>query len=194
MMESMTDNPSPTRAEVTDVANAVIDGADAVMLSGETAKGKYPVQTVEYMTKIITEAEKLPVRFRRPEPSDKSKTFRNDVVCLASARMADELGAKAIIGFTSSGYTAFRVSSYRPKAPIFIFSPMKQMLGTLNLVRGVTCNYYNKYSTTDETIQETINYLVKEGHLASGDVVINTGSMPIEERHRTNMLKVSVVE
>ncbi len=194
MMESMTDNPSPTRAEVTDVANAVIDGADAVMLSGETAKGKYPVQTVEYMTKIITEAEKLPVRFRRPEPSNKSRTFRNDVVCLASARMADELGAKAIIGFTSSGYTAFRVSSYRPKAPIFIFSPLKQMLGTLNLVRGVTCNYYNKYSTTDETIQETINYLVKEGHLASGDVVINTGSMPIEERHRTNMLKVSVVE
>jgi pyruvate kinase len=194
MMESMIQNPSPTRAEITDVANAVIDGTDAVMLSAETAAGKYPVETVKAMTKIILEAEKLPVRFKRPELHRKSGTFCSDVVCLNAAKVAEELEAKAIIGFTSSGYTAFKVSSYRPHTSIHIFSGKPEMLATLNLVWGVKCYYYDKYSTTDETISDTIEILKINGRLKKGDLAVNVGSMPLQKKLRTNMLKVSVVD
>lgn len=194
MMESMITNPSPTRAEVLDVANAVMDGADAVMLSAETAAGKYPVETVKAMTRIICEMEKMPARHERPHLYATSGVFINDVVCLNAARMSVELNAKAIIGFTMSGYTAFKVSSYRPHSKIFIFSARHDMLGTLNLVRGVKCFFYDNLSSTDETIEETIHILKESNNLAVGDIVINTGSMPIEKKLRTNMLKVSVVD
>ena len=194
MMESMIQNPSPTRAEVLDVANAVMDGADAVMLSAETSVGKYPKETVEAMSRIINEIEKLPVRFQRPIPHRNSSTFINDVLCLNAAKVAEDLHAKAIVGFTASGYTAFKVSSYRPHCKIHIFSNRRDMLQTLGLVWGVSCYFYDKQGSTDETIEETISMLKEENSIIAGDIVINTGTMPIQKRARTNMLKVTVVE
>lgn len=195
MMDSMITNPSPTRAEVTDVANAVLDGADAVMLSGETSVGKHPVKVVEYMNKIIDEAERVfNFEGRRPILVPKARTFMSDVVCFNAAKTAEELDSKAIVGMTSSGYTAFKVSSYRPKRDIYIFSDRMHMLATLNLVWGVRCYYYDRFTTTDETINDVNDILKAAGKLQPGDVVVNTGSMPLHRRHRTNMLKVTIIE
>lgn len=195
MMDSMITNPSPTRAEVTDVANAVLDGADAVMLSGETSVGRHPVLVVEYMNKIIDEAERIfSFDGRRPVLIPKARTFMSDVVCFNAAKTAEELDARAIVGMTSSGYTAFKVSSYRPKREIYIFSDRMHMLATLNLVWGVRCYYYDRFTTTDDTINDVNNILKAAGKLKEGDVVVNTGSMPLHRRHRTNMLKVTVIE
>lgn len=195
MMDSMITNPSPTRAEITDVANAVLDGADAVMLSGETSVGKHPVKVVEAMNKIIEEAEKeYQLTIPRPRPSSKSRTFLSDAVCFNAAKVADEIHAKAIVGMTSSGYTAFKVSSYRPKSGTYIFSDRMHMLATLNLVWGVRCFYYDRFTTTDETIQDVVDILKAAGRIQPGDIIVNTGSMPLHRRHRTNMLKVTVVE
>lgn len=195
MMDSMITNPSPTRAEVTDVANAVLDGADAVMLSAETSVGRHPVLVVEYMNKIIDEAERI-FNFdsRRPVLVPKSRTFMSDVVCFNAAKTAEELDAKAIVGMTSSGYTAFKVSSYRPKREIYIFSDRMHMLATLNLVWGVRCFYYDRFTTTDDTINDVNDILKAAGKVNPGDVVVNTGSMPLHRRHRTNMLKVTIIE
>lgn len=194
MMDSMITNPSPTRAEITDVANAVLDGADAVMLSGETSVGRHPVKVVEAMTRIIEEAEKHFEPTHRPVASRKSRTFFSDAVCFNAARLAQEVKSRAIVGMTSSGYTAFKVSSYRPSAKIFIFSDRHFMLSTLNLVWGVHCFYYDKFTTTDESIQDVIDILKDNQLVNEGEVVINIGSMPLHRRHRTNMLKVTVVE
>ncbi len=195
MMDSMINNPSPTRAEVTDVANAVLDGTDAVMLSGETSVGKHPVKVVEAMTRIIKEAEAVfSFEGRRPFITTKARTFYSDVVCFNAAKTAEEVEAKAIVGMTSSGYTAFKVSSYRPKIDIFIFSDRMHMLATLNLVWGVRCFYYDRFSTTDDTIQEVNEILKSAGKIGPGDVVVNTGTMPLHRRLRTNMLKVTIVD
>ena len=195
MMDSMINQPIPTRAEITDVANAVLDGADAVMLSGETSVGKHPVKVVEAMNRIIEEAEQAyAIKGRRPKANVKSRTFLSDVVCFNAAKTAEEIGAKAIIGMTSSGYTAFKVSSYRPNAKIYIFSDRQHMLSTLNLVWGVHCFYYDKFTTTDETIHDVTVILKSERVVKEGDVIVNTGSMPLHRRHRTNMLKVTVIE
>ncbi|MBR9919750.1 MAG: pyruvate kinase [Bacteroidetes bacterium] len=195
MMESMIENPSPSRAEITDVANAVLDGADAVMLSGETSVGKHPVKVVEAMNKIIDEAESsYDIADKRPVPSKKSRTFLSDVVCFNAARTAIDIGAKAILGMTSSGYTAFKISSFRPNQKIYIFSDRMHMLSTLNLVWGVRCFYYDKFTTTDETIHDVTEILKAAGKVNKGDVIVNSGSMPLHRRFRTNMLKVTVVE
>ncbi len=194
MMDSMITNPSPTRAEISDVANAVLDGADAVMLSGETSVGRHPVKVVEAMNKIIEEAEKVYSPRNRPAPSLKSRTFLSDAVCFNAAKTADEIKAKAIVGMTSSGYTAFKVSSYRPKAEIFMFSDRMHMLATLNLVWGVRCYYYDRFTTTDETIADVVEILKSAGKIKAGELIVNTGSMPLHRRHRTNMLKVTIVE
>ncbi len=194
MLDSMIKQPIPTRAEITDVANAVLDGADAVMLSGETSVGMHPVKVVEAMNNIIEEAEMHYILRDRPTPSKKSRTFLSDAICFNSAKVAEDVKATAILGMTSSGYTAFKVSSFRPKCNIFIFSDEVNMLSTLNLVWGVQCFYYDKFTTTDETIEDVTNILVQNGNLKKGDIVVNTGSMPLGKRHRTNMLKVSVVE
>ena len=195
LMDSMIKQPSPTRAEVTDVANAVLDGTDAVMLSAETSIGDHPVKVVQAMKKIIFEAEKhYPILAKRPKPSDKSSTFLSDVVCFNAAKTAEDIKAKAIIGLTVSGYTAFKTSSYRPNCPIYIFSSATHMLGTLNLVWGVRCYYYDKLTSTDETIDDVIEILKKDLKLKKGDLVVNTGSMPILKKLRTNMLKVTEVE
>ncbi len=195
MMESMIKQPIPTRAEITDVANAVLDGTDAVMLSGETSVGDHPVRVVEAMNKIITEAEKVfSIKGKRPKPSPKSRTFLSDAICFNAAKVAEDIGAKGIVGMTSSGYTAFKVSSYRPNCKSFIFSDKQHMLATLNLLWGVRCFYYDKFTTTDETIQDVTDILKHEGKIVIGDVVVNTGSMPLQRKHRTNMLKVTIVE
>ncbi|MFT4567055.1 MAG: pyruvate kinase [Saprospiraceae bacterium] len=195
MMESMMENPSPSRAEVTDVANAVLDGTDAVMLSGETSVGKHPVETVQAMNNIIYEAEQhYEFKDKRPKLDRKSNTYLSDVACITAAETAERVRSKAICGLTVSGYTAFKVSSYRPNTQICIFSSSDEMLKTLNLVWGVKCFVYDKFTTTDGTIEDTINILKQKGVVKVGETVINTGSMPIEKRFRTNMLKITVVE
>lgn len=194
MMDSMITNPSPTRAEITDVANAVLDGADAVMLSGETSVGRHPVKVVEAMNKIIEEAEKEFKPRNRPVPVAQSRTFISDAVCFNAGKTAEEIGAKAIVGMTSSGYTAFKVSSFRPKCEIYIFSDRMHMLSTLNLVWGVRCFYYDRFTTTDETIHDVTQILKGAGRVQPGELIVNTGSMPLHRRFRTNMLKVTEVE
>ncbi|MEM6316664.1 MAG: pyruvate kinase [Bacteroidota bacterium] len=195
MMDSMIENPSPTRAEITDVANAVMDGADAVMLSGETSVGKHPTLVVQAMNKIIGETE-LHFSFdgKNPKPARKSRTFLSDAICLNAAKISNDINAKAIIGMTTSGYTAFKVSSFRPKAEIFIFSDQDYMLATLNLVWGVKCFYYDKFSTTDGTITDVVEILKSKGEVEKGDTIVNLASMPILQRHRTNMMKITVVD
>lgn len=195
MMESMISNPSPTRAEITDVANAVLDGTDAVMLSGETSVGKHPVKVVQAMNKIILEAEyNYERKDKVPKPQTKSPTFYSDKICLTAAKVAEDIGARAIIGLTVSGYTAFKVSSFRPNTNIFIFSSVKPILNAMNLIRGVRCFYYNKFTTTDQTIEDLITILKDRKLLKRKDIVINTASMPIKRRFRTNMIKLTIVE
>ena len=195
MMESMITNPTPTRAEITDVANAVLDGTDAVMLSAETATGQHPVKVIEAMSKIISEAEKhYEWKGKRPKPNKKSKTFASDVVCFNASKTAEELNAKAIVGITVSGYTAFKASSYRPDCKVFIFSKEESILATLNLVWGVKGFYYDKFTTTDETIFDVNKILEEKGYVKKGDIVVNTGTMPLYNRGRTNMMKVTSID
>lgn len=194
MMESMITNPSPTRAEITDVANAVLDGADALMLSGETAVGMHPAKVIRTMNAIISEVEKrYNMQGRLPFPSPKSSTFLSDAVCFNAARIAGEVNAKAIVGMTTSGYTAFKVSSYRPMCKIYIFSEQVQILSTLSLVWGVHGYFYDLFTSTDDTIEDSAQFLKKDGRVVAGDVIINTASMPLKARLRTNMLKVTIV-
>jgi pyruvate kinase len=196
LMDSMINNPSPTRAEITDVANAVLDGTDAVMLSNETSVGKHPVKVVEAMKKIIVEAEKhYSPSVQTAMPSPKSRTFWSDTVCYHAARMAQDVDARAIVCLTTSGFTAFKISSYRPIASkIYVFSDQVSILGTLNLLWGVQTFYYDKFTSTDETIYDVVQILLEKGKVTRGDVVINTGSMPMHRRYRTNMLKLTLVD
>ena len=194
MMESMIQNPSPTRAEITDVANAVLDGADAVMLSGETSVGDHPELVVKAMNKIIGEAENhYELIGKRPKPNKTSDTYYSDTICINAAKIAEDIKAKAILGITVAGYTAFRVSSYRPKSDIYIFSSVRPMLGTMNLVWGVKAFYYDKFSSTDETIDDLCEILKTKKLLKEGDIIINTMSMPLHKRFRTNTLKITIV-
>jgi pyruvate kinase len=196
LMDSMIQNPSPTRAEVTDVANAVLDGTDALMLSAETSVGRHPGLVVEAMNKIISEAEHhfSTLNRRKPKLSDKSSTFLSDVVCFNAAKTAEEIRAKAIVGLTVSGFTAFKISSYRTPCPIYIFSSAHHMLSTLSLVWGVRCYFYDKMSSTDDTIDDTVEILKRDGKVQCGDHIVNTGTMPLHRKLRTNMLKVTVVD
>jgi pyruvate kinase len=197
MMESMIQNPSPTRAEVTDVANAVLDGADAVMLSGETSVGKHPIRVVEAMARIIDETERhyQPNLNRLPKLNPESETFTADVLCFNAVKTSHDLDARAIIGMTTSGFTAFKISSFRPKANIFIFSTVPHMLSTLNMVWGVKCLLYiNKNQTTDQIMNLVVAELKTKGYLKQGDIVVNTGTVPVQLEGRTNMMKISIVE
>lgn len=196
MMESMINSPNPTRAEANDVANAVMDGADAVMLSAETSVGKYPIKVVEAMQRIISNVEEKTNApfFKGKKPESSSGTFLSDEVCFTAVRMSDHLSAKAITGMTQSGYTGFKVASFRPRAYIYIFTPNKRLLTKLNMVWGVRSFYYNRMVSTDETFGDINNALIKLGLVQKGDLVINTASMPIHERLRTNSLKVTIME
>jgi pyruvate kinase len=195
MMESMIENPRPTRAEVNDVANAVMDGADAVMLSAETAAGKYPVEVIRTMVRTISSVEKNPnMYFRFRDPDVTSPTYIHDSLVLSACKLAKDVGAKAIVGMTSSGYTAFKSSSYRPNTNIFVFTGNKSLLTSINLVWGTRAYFYDKNNSTDETIADVEAMLKAAGHVQSGDVFITLASMPIQERQRTNTLKVNVVK
>lgn len=195
MMESMIQSPTPTRAETNDVTNAVLDGTDAVMLSAETSVGAYPVEVIRIMQKIIRVAETQDIVYKRREALNTSSlTFLSDEVCRQACLIADSLQAKAIVSMTHSGYTAFQLASFRSRATIFIFTDNKQMLNTFSMIWGVRAFYYNKYATTDETIRD-VNGLLKEmGYVKAHDLVINTASMPLHSRSRTNTIKVSRIE
>ncbi len=194
MMESMITAYTPTRAEVNDVANAVLDGADAVMLSAETSVGRYPVKVVEYMKRIITQIEDSgSIYHREHEPELKTVTYIADSICYNACIMSKQAGAKAIISITNSGYTAFELSSHRPKANIFIFTDNKTLLNALSLVWGVRGFYYDKYESTDQTIADLKEYIKKAGFVKADDLVINLASMPMKEKGRTNMLKLSYI-
>lgn len=195
MMESMIENPRPTRAETNDVANAVMDGADALMLSAETAAGKFPIEVIRSMVRTIGSVEKQAnVYYRFREVDGHSPIFLHDSLILAACKLAKEVNAKAIVGMTASGYTAFKSSSHRPNANIFIFTGNKSILNTMNLVWATRAYYYEKQNSTDETIADVQEILKRDGHVKPGDIFISLASMPIHERNRTNMMKVNVVK
>ena len=198
MMESMIENPRPTRAETNDVANAVMDGADTLMLSAETAAGNFPVEVVKSMVKTILTMEKQSSIYFKNHHSDESQTddplFYNNTLVRTSCVLAQHTKATALVGMTVSGYNAFRLAANRPKAHIFIFTPNKQLLNTLSLVWGVRGYYYDKEESTDQTFSDIEEILCREGHLKKGDVFITTASMPIQAKGRTNSLKINIVE
>ncbi len=192
MMESMITNITPTRAEVNDVANAVLDHADAVMLSAETSVGKYPVEVVKAMNKILLEMETSETMFNVEQPDlEKDDRMVTDAICMASVRMAAAIDIKAIVTMTHSGYTAFKISSMRPKAHIFAFTSNRSILNTLNLVWGVRAQFYDKTVSTDHTIADIKHILRAKKLVDKGDLLVNVASMPIAEQGMSNMLKLS---
>ncbi|MCB0514091.1 MAG: pyruvate kinase [Bacteroidetes bacterium] len=195
VMESMIEAPRPTRAEITDIANGVFDGADAMMLSAETSVGKYPVKVIQAMDKIILKTEEQnKIYFKNLSPKKDSPTFLSDAVCYNACSIAEDVEATALLGMTYSGYTAFMLASYRPKSKIFIFTSNPQLIYQLSLVWGVEVFFYNNFETTDKSIRDIIGVLKDVGKIQNNDIVINTASMPIKGRGRTNMIKITVVE
>lgn len=192
MMETMITSLTPTRAEVNDVANSVMDGADAVMLSGETSVGNYPVEVIETMSKIIRSVEDSPlIQVPHNPPHVRTKRFITKSICYHAAIMANEIKAKAISTLTNSGYTAFQISAWRPSAHILVFTSNKRILTQLNLLWGVRSFYYDKFASTDDTVED-VNKLAKEkGFVEKGDMVINLAAMPIAEKGMVNTLRVS---
>jgi pyruvate kinase len=197
MLESMITTPRPTRAEVNDVANSVLDGADAVMLSGETSVGEFPVIVIETMSKIIRNVEDLGYPFNTNKEANTDITspdYLSDAVCGSAVYLAEHTNAVGIVSMTLSGYTAFEISSYRPKASTYIFTSNKHLLNALSLVWGVRTFYYDHLESTDQTIADVNNILKAESLVLAGDVVINTAAVPISKQGKTNMLKVTVIE
>jgi pyruvate kinase len=197
MMESMIDRVKPNRSEITDVANAVIEGADAVMLSGETATGQFPVLVIETMRKIISEVEENGYKYNRSEdlkPQPHSPSFLSDAVCYNASKLSEDSNANALVGMTQSGYTAFMLSSFRPQSPLFIFTKKKSLVNQLSLSWGVKAFYYDKEESLDEIIKDQIQVLKAQGFVNTGDVVVNTGSTPIQLHLPTNMIKINKVD
>src|SRR5258706_434432 len=195
MMESMIENPRPTRAETNDVANAVMDGADALMLSAETAAGKYPIEVIRSMVRTIGSVEKqgnIFYHFHDADPKDRN--YFNDSLILTACKLAKDVNAKAIVGMTLVGYSAYKASSHRPNTNIFAFTSKKDILNTMNLVWATRAYHYDKAASTDETIADVEGILKRDGHVKSGDIFIVLASMPINERGRTNTIKVNVVK
>ena len=197
MMESMIDRVKPNRSEITDVANAVIEGADAVMLSGETATGQFPVLVIETMRKIISEVEENGYKYNRSEdlkPQPHSPSFLSDAVCYNASKLSEDSNAHALVGMTQSGYTAFMLSSFRPKSPLFIFTKEQSLVNQLSLSWGVKAFYYNKEESLDAIITDQIQVLKAQGFVNTGDIVVNTGSTPIKLHLPTNMIKINKVD
>lgn len=197
MMESMIDRVKPNRSEITDVANAVIEGADAVMLSGETATGQFPVLVIETMRKIITEVEEHGYKYNRSEdlkPQPHSPSFLSDAICYNACKLSEDSNAQALVGMTQSGYTGFMLSSFRPKSPLFIFTKEKSLVNQLSLSWGVKAYYYDKEESLDAIIKDQIQALKELGFVKTGDIVINTGSTPIKMHLPTNIIKINKVE
>jgi len=195
MMETMIENSVPTRAEVNDVANSIMDGADAVMLSGETSVGKHPVRVIQKMTEIIGSVEFSDlIEVPQEPPHIRTKRFITKSVCHHAALMADDINAAAISTLTNSGYTAFQISAWRPKSHVLAFSSEKRILGKLNLLWGVRAYFYDRDLSTDDTIED-INEIAKEkGFVKSGDFIINLSSMPVEAKGMVNTLRVSHID
>lgn len=197
MMESMMDRTKPNRSEVSDVANAVLEGADAVMLSGETAMGSYPTLVVETMSKIIMGVESSVYDYNRDDiltPQPHSPSYLSDAICYSACKLANDAQADAIIGMTQSGYTAFMLSSYRPRSPLYIFSKEKTLINQLSLSWGVRPFYYAEEVSLDDIIFDQIKILKDRGFINSGDVVINTGSTPVEDHLPTNIIKITKID
>ncbi len=194
MMESMIENISPSRAEVNDVANAVLDGTDAVMLSAETSVGKYPIRVIEAMSKIAKEVEAYDrIYYHESPPEYNEERFISDSICYNASRLAKRVDAAAIVTMTHSGYTAFKISSQRPKAEVFVFTGNERIMTILNLLWGVRAFFYDKFVSTDHTIDDIKYILRKKGLVQENDLVINLASMPIAEKGKSNMLKLSYV-
>jgi len=195
MMETMITSLTPTRAEVNDVANSVMDGADAVMLSGETSVGSYPVEVIETMTKIIKSVEDSPlIQVPQNPPHVRTKRFITKSICYHAAIMANEIKSKAISTLTNSGYTAFQISAWRPSAHILVFTSNKRILTQLNLLWGVRSFYYDKFASTDDTVEDVNSIAKEKGFVFKGDMVINLAAMPIAEKGMVNTLRVSEIE
>jgi pyruvate kinase len=195
MMETMIDNPVPTRAEVNDVANSIMDGADAVMLSGETSVGKHPLKVIQKMSEIIRSVENSRmIKVPQEAPHIRTNRFITKSICHHAANLANDTGASAITTLTNSGYTAFQISAWRPRTHVLAFSTDKRILGKLNLLWGVRAYFYDANLSTDDTVLD-INRIAKEkGFVNTGDLVINLVSMPAEARGMVNTLRVSEIE
>ena len=195
MMETMIDNPVPTRAEVNDVANSIMDGADAVMLSGETSVGKHPLKVIQKMSEIIKAVENSKmIKVPHDAPHIRTNRFVTKAICHHAALMANNTDAAAISTLTNSGYTAFQISAWRPRTHVLTFTTNKRILGKLNLLWGVKAYYYDKNLTTDDTVVDINNIAKEKGFVKAGDLIINLASMPAEEKGMVNTLRVSEIE
>ena len=195
MMETMITSLTPTRAEVNDVANSVMDGADAVMLSGETSVGNYPVQVIQQMTQIIEAVEDSPlIQVPQNTPQIKTNRFITKTICQHAATMANAIKAKAICTLTNSGYTAFQISAWRPQADILVFTSNKVILTQLNLIWGVKTFYYDKFVSTDDTIIDINKIAAEKGLVTTGDMLINLAAMPIANKGMVNTLRITEIE
>jgi pyruvate kinase len=196
MMESMIDRVKPNRSEITDVANAVIEGADALMLSAETATGQYPTLVIETMSKIIREVEKTAYDYNRDDilaPQPHSPSFLSDALCYSACKLAADVQANVLIGMTQSGYTGFMLSSYRPKSMLYIFSKEKSLINQLSLSWGVRAFFYDEEESLDDIFSDQIGILKERGFIKEGDVIVNTGSTPVNLHLPTNVLKITKV-
>ena len=195
MMESMIDSLTPSRAEVNDVANSVMDGADAVMLSGETSVGQYPVQVIERMSDIIKTVENSElIDVPQKPPHIRTKRFITKSICYHAANMANEINARAISTLTNSGYTAFQISAWRPDAHILVFSSNKRIISQLNLLWGVRAFHYDKFASTDQTINDVNKIAFDKGYVEADDMVISLAAMPMKDKGMVNTLRVSEVK
>ena len=195
MLESMITNFRPTRAEANDVANAVFDGADALMLSGETSIGKYPVEAIKSMQRVINSSEGLEFVHKHEHfPVHNAVDFLPDSVCNNAVNLANNTGAKAIITFTHSGATAFKISSYRPMAHIFAFTSNHSIVNRLSLVWGIRTFYIEEVHHINQAVSQSIEILKKEGLIKTDDVIVNVGSIPMMEHGKTNMMKITSVK
>ncbi|HUM64923.1 MAG TPA: pyruvate kinase [Chitinophagaceae bacterium] len=197
MMESMIDRVKPNRSEITDVANAVLEGADAVMLSGETATGQHPSLVVETMRRIIMEVERTEYRYNREEdlsPLAHSPSFLSDAICYNACKIASDISANALIGMTQSGYTGWMLSSYRPKSPLYVFTKKRHLVNQLSLSWGVRAFYYDEEDSLDAIFFDQIVILKERGFVKTGDIVVSTGSTPVHLHLPTNVLKITKVE
>lgn len=194
MMETMINSLTPTRAEVNDVANSVMDGADAVMLSGETSVGKYPVEVIKKMATILKKVEGSSlITVPEEPPTIRTDRYITKSICYHAANMANEIEAKAICTLTNSGYTAFQISAWRPAAHILVFTSNKRILSRLSLLWGVNSFYYNRYVSTDETVDDVNQIAFNKGYVKHGDFLINLAAMPIVDKGMVNTLRVSQV-
>ena len=194
MMESMIDSLTPSRAEVNDVANSVMDGADAIMLSGETSMGKYPCEVVKKIGDIIHGVEDSPlIKIPVDLPEIKSDRLITKSICKNAATIANEIGASAICTLTNSGYTGWQISSCRPSALVIVFTSNKKILTQMNLLWGVKGVYYNNFESTDKTVEEVNSLALENKYIKKGDFVINLAAMPIYEKGQVNTLRITKI-